>query len=64
MPPRRWRPGRTTCATRPCPSGWTRERTRPKRAGHGVDVMLKIYAKCIGGRRETANQRIEGALTA
>ncbi|WP_306291645.1 hypothetical protein [Microbispora sp. GKU 823] len=33
-----------------------------ERAGHGVDVMLRVYAKCIDGQREIANQRIDGAL--
>ncbi|WP_281196539.1 tyrosine-type recombinase/integrase [Microtetraspora malaysiensis] len=33
-----------------------------ERAGHGVDVMLRVDAKCIDGQREIANQRIEGAL--
>ncbi|TYB71296.1 tyrosine-type recombinase/integrase [Nonomuraea sp. PA05] len=33
-----------------------------ERAGHSVDVLLKIYAKCIDGQREIANQRIEKAL--
>ncbi|MEU6790018.1 tyrosine-type recombinase/integrase [Nonomuraea angiospora] len=33
-----------------------------ERAGHSVDVLLKIYAKCIDGQREVANQRIENAL--
>lgn len=33
-----------------------------ERAGHGVDVMLRVYAKCSAGQREIANQRIEGAL--
>ncbi|MFC0865336.1 hypothetical protein ACFHYQ_23880 [Sphaerimonospora cavernae] len=28
-----------------------------ERAGHGVDVMLRVYAKCIDGQREVANQR-------
>lgn len=32
-------------------------------AGHGVDVMLRVYAKCIDGQREVANQRILAALT-
>ncbi|GGO10637.1 hypothetical protein GCM10011574_27400 [Microbispora bryophytorum] len=32
------------------------------RAGHGIDVMLRVYAKCIDGQREIANQRIEAAL--
>ena len=35
-----------------------------KRAGHGVDVMLRVYAKCIDGQRDIANQRIEDALAA
>ncbi|MEU8177740.1 hypothetical protein AB0C14_33125 [Microbispora hainanensis] len=26
-----------------------------ERAGHGVDVMLRVYAKCIDGQREIAN---------
>ncbi|WP_424923697.1 tyrosine-type recombinase/integrase [Actinomadura darangshiensis] len=33
-----------------------------ERAGHGVDVMLRVYAKCIDGQRDVANQRIEDAL--
>jgi integrase len=33
-----------------------------RRAGHGVDVLLKIYAGCIDGEEEVANQRIESAL--
>ncbi len=33
-----------------------------ERAGHGVDVMLRVYAKCIDGQREVANQRILAAL--
>ncbi|WP_436758207.1 tyrosine-type recombinase/integrase [Streptosporangium sp. V21-05] len=35
-----------------------------ERAGHGVDVLLKVYAKCIDGGAEIANQRIEDALAA
>ncbi|PRX45839.1 hypothetical protein B0I32_1462 [Nonomuraea fuscirosea] len=35
-----------------------------ERAGHGVDVMLRVYAKCIDGQREVANQRILDALAA
>ncbi|MBB2908771.1 integrase [Streptosporangium becharense] len=34
-----------------------------ERAGHGVDVLLKVYAKCIDGGTERANHRIDGALT-
>ncbi|WP_243711136.1 tyrosine-type recombinase/integrase [Actinomadura sp. KC216] len=35
-----------------------------ERAGHGVDVMLRVYAKCVDGQRDVANQRIEDALAA
>jgi integrase len=31
-------------------------------AGHGVDVLLKIYAKTIEGQEAIARQRIEDAL--
>ncbi|MEU0478689.1 hypothetical protein ABZ260_05795 [Streptosporangium sp. NPDC006013] len=31
-------------------------------AGHGVDVLLRVYARCIDGQREVANQRILAAL--
>lgn len=30
-----------------------------ERAGHSVDVLIKIYAKCIDGQRDTINRRIE-----
>jgi hypothetical protein len=33
-----------------------------RRAGHGVAVLLKIYAHCIDGQADAANQRITGAL--
>ncbi|WP_308201447.1 tyrosine-type recombinase/integrase [Sphaerisporangium perillae] len=33
-----------------------------ERAGHSVDVLLRVYAKCIDGQREMANQRIMDAL--
>jgi hypothetical protein len=33
-----------------------------RRAGHGVAVLLKIYAHCIGGQDTAANQRIADAL--
>ncbi|MFF4198991.1 tyrosine-type recombinase/integrase [Nonomuraea sp. NPDC001831] len=32
-------------------------------AGHSVDVLLRIYAKCIVGQDETAKQRISAALS-
>ncbi len=35
-----------------------------ERAGHGVDVMLRVYAKCIDGQRDVANRRILDALAA
>ena len=31
-------------------------------AGHGVDVLLRIYAKCIAGLDELAKRRISEAL--
>jgi integrase len=33
-----------------------------RRAGHGVAVLLKIYAHCIDGQASAANQRITDAL--
>ncbi|MGW4463022.1 tyrosine-type recombinase/integrase [Micromonospora sp. NPDC004704] len=33
-----------------------------ERAGHSVDVLLKVYAKCIDGQEATVNQRITDAL--
>ena len=33
-----------------------------RRAGHGVAVLLKIYAHCIDGQAIAANQRITDAL--
>jgi hypothetical protein len=33
-----------------------------RRAGHGVAVLLKIYAHCIDGQAEAANRRITDAL--
>jgi integrase len=32
------------------------------RAGHSVEVLLRVYAKCIDGQTETINRRIDGAL--
>ncbi len=34
------------------------------RAGHSVDVLLKVYAKCIDGQRETVNKTIEALFDA
>jgi integrase len=33
-----------------------------RRAGHSVAVLLKIYAHCIDGQADAANQRIIDAL--
>ncbi|WP_169983531.1 tyrosine-type recombinase/integrase [Microbispora sp. H10836] len=33
-----------------------------QRAGHGVDVLLRVYAKCIEGQRARANGQITKAL--
>ncbi|HVT68757.1 MAG TPA: hypothetical protein VHF26_13480 [Trebonia sp.] len=33
-----------------------------RRAGHGGAVLLKIYAHCIDGQADAANQRITDAL--
>ncbi|GAB2923125.1 tyrosine-type recombinase/integrase [Micromonospora polyrhachis] len=34
-----------------------------ERAGHSVDVLLKVYAKCLDGDRSRMNERIEAALS-
>ena len=34
-----------------------------RRAGHGVAVLLTIYAHCIDGQATEANQRIAEALS-
>jgi hypothetical protein len=33
-----------------------------RRAGHGVAVLLKVYAYCIDGQADAANQRITDTL--
>lgn len=33
-----------------------------ERAGNSVEFLLSRYAKCIDGRQEVANRRIEGLL--
>ena len=35
-----------------------------ERAGHGVDVLLRVYASCIAGGEAVANTRIDAALDA
>jgi hypothetical protein len=34
-----------------------------RRAGHGVAILLKIYAHCIDGQADAANKRITDALS-
>ena len=34
----------------------------PEWAGHSVDVLLRIYAKCVVGQDELAKRRIRDAL--
>jgi len=31
-------------------------------AGHSVAVLLRVYAKCIAGREDSAQQRVDVAL--
>lgn len=38
--------------------------TVAERVGYGVDVLLRVYAKCIDGHQEIANRRIDDALAA
>jgi hypothetical protein len=33
-----------------------------ERAGHSVDMLLKVYAKCIDGQAASVNNRIQQAL--
>ncbi|MBB5134191.1 integrase [Thermocatellispora tengchongensis] len=33
-----------------------------KRAGHSVDVLLRVYAKCLDGQQEHINGKINDAL--
>lgn len=55
---------RTTCVTRVCrPSSTPVPATQVAAwAGQSVEVLLRIYAKCIAGQEETAMLRIERAL--
>ena len=33
-----------------------------RRAGHGIAVLLRVYANCIDGQATAANHRIDDAL--
>jgi integrase len=49
-----------------CLSTWLNAGVPPARvaewAGHGVDVLLRVYVNCVDGDDEIALRRIEGAL--
>jgi hypothetical protein len=34
------------------------------RAGHSVEVLLRVYAKCLDDGETVANQRVDAALHA
>jgi integrase len=34
-----------------------------ERAGHSVEVLFRVYAKCIDGQQDVANRRITEALS-
>ena len=47
------------------PFGWRLGCLRPRvaeRAGHSVEVLLRVYAKCLDDGEEIANTRIDAAL--
>ncbi len=33
-----------------------------ERAGHSVDVLLRVYVKCLDGQRDKINRTIDGLL--
>jgi integrase len=43
-------------------SGGVPATTVASRAGHSVEVLLKIYAKCLDGETTTVQRRVEAAL--
>jgi len=43
-------------------NSWVPATEVARRTGHGVAVLLKIYAHCIDGQADAANQRITDAL--
>jgi len=53
-----------TFAMRRCPHGLNAGVPAPQVAewaGHSVDVLLWVYAKCISGQQDEAKRRIEEA---
>lgn len=51
---------------RACVSLWLNAGVPPTevaaRAGHSVEVLLKVYAKCVDGQRDELNSKIDAAL--
>ena len=49
-----------------CLSTWLNAGVPPARvaawAGHGVDVLLRVYANCVEGEEDAARLRIEAAI--
>jgi hypothetical protein len=62
--PRRRRQRRPQGGGQPGPGQGLPATEVARRAGHGVAVLLKIYAHCIDGQADAANQRITEALGA
>ena len=56
--------GPTTCGMPRSPCGSTPgcPRLRLPTAGHSVEVLLRVYAKCVDGGDKVANMRIDAAL--
>lgn len=53
----------TTCGTRAClPGGGVPPTQVAEWAGHSLEVLLRIYAKCLVGQNELAKRRIIEAL--
>ena len=62
--PPRWPVGHTTCGMQRYSCGSTPE-SRPPRSltdGHSVQVLLRVYAKCLDDGEAVANKRIDAAL--
>jgi hypothetical protein len=61
----RWAAAPTTCATLRLPVAQLRRPATEvaRGTGHGVAVLLEIYAHCVDGQADAANRRIAGALS-
>lgn len=51
-----------TAGVCPKPGSLSSDRQGPRRAGHGVAVLLRVYAGCIDGHEQLWNTRIDDAL--